>query len=284
MSDVNADQIEYWNGEAGERWAQQDGLMAALLAPVATALLDHADLSGRRRAIDVGCGGGSQSLLLAERLGPQASVLGVDISGPLLRVARERAAGAAAGRATLDFLQADASSHGFEAGSFDLLFSRFGVMFFEDPAAAFGNLRSAMAPGGRLAFACWQALRENPWTWLSVQAALRFVPPPEPADPHAPGPFAFADSARVDSILAAAGFEDIAITPRPVMLRWSSADSLEDNVADMLRIGPVSRLLQDADDDVRKRVKAATAEAMEPFYDGEALNLAGSTWLVTASA
>jgi SAM-dependent methyltransferase len=284
MTGANADQIEYWNGEAGERWAQQDGLMAGLLAPIATALLDHADLAGCRRAIDVGCGGGSQSLLLAERLGPDASVLGVDISGPLLRVARERAAGAPAGRAAMEFLQADASVHGFEPSSFDLLFSRFGVMFFADPVAAFANLHRAMAPGARLAFVCWQALQDNPWVWLSVQAALRFLPPPEPADPHAPGPFAFADRARVDSILSSAGFQDVAVSPHPVTLRWSSADSLEGNVTDMLRIGPASRLLQDAEDDVRSQVKAAAVEVMRPFYDGEGLSLSGSTWLVTATA
>ncbi len=160
MSGANAEQIEYWNGEAGERWAQQDELMAGLLAPIASALMDHAYLSGSRRAIDVGCGGGSQSLLLAERLGPSASVLGIDISGPLLQVARERASAADGEHAALEFLQADASTHAFEPAAFDLLFSRFGVMFFEDPVAAFGNLRGALAPGGRLAFVCWQSMSE----------------------------------------------------------------------------------------------------------------------------
>jgi SAM-dependent methyltransferase len=280
----NAEQLAYWNGEAGERWARQDELMAALLAPIAGALLDHADPAGCRRALDVGCGGGSQSLMLAERLGPDARVTGVDISGPLLGVARTRAAAAPADAAALDFLQADAAHHAFEPGGFDLLFSRFGVMFFDQPAAAFANLHRAMAPGGRLAFVCWQSLQDNPWTWLSVQAALRFVPPPEPTDPEAPGPFAFANPARIETVLMAAGFSDIDIEHHPVTMRWSAGDTLEDKVAGMMQVGPVSRLLMDADEPTRRQVHAAVVEVMREFHDGEALNLPGATWLVTGSA
>ena len=281
---VNAEQIEYWNGEAGERWAQQDELMATLLAPIAEALLDHADLEGCRRAIDVGCGGGSQSLLLARRLGAGASVTGVDISGPLLNVARQRAASAPPDCADLEFLQADASSHMFHPDSFDLLFSRFGVMFFEDPITAFRNLHGALTESGRLAFVCWQSLQDNPWTWLSVQAALRFVPPPEPTDPEAPGPFSFANPARLESVLSAAGFRDIAIEHHPVTMRWAAADSLEANVVGMMQVGPVSRLLQDQGKEVRQQVQDAVVEVMAEFYDGTALNLPGATWMVTASA
>lgn len=281
---VNAEQIEYWNGEAGERWAQQDELMATLLAPIAESLLDHADLEGCRRAIDVGCGGGSQSLLLASRLGVGASVTGVDISGPLLDVARRRAESAPPDCATLEFLQADASSHPFPEGSFDLLFSRFGVMFFDDPVAAFSNIHRAMTGPGRLAFVCWQSLQDNPWTWLSVQAALRFVPPPEPTDPEAPGPFSFANPVRLESVLSAAGFRDIAIEHHPVTMRWAAADSLEANVVGMMQVGPVSRLLQDQGEEVRKQVQDAVVEVMAEFYDGTALNLPGATWMVTASA
>jgi SAM-dependent methyltransferase len=281
---VNEEQIEYWNGEAGARWAQQDELMAALLAPLAESLLDHADLAGCSRAIDVGCGGGSQSLLLAQRLGEGASVTGVDISGPLLEVARGRAAQAPAGTAALEFLQADASQHAFEPATFDFLFSRFGVMFFDDPVAAFSNLHGAMTPSGRLAFLCWQSLQDNPWTWLAVQAALRFVPPPEPTDPEAPGPFAFANPARVETVLSAAGFRDIVVEHHPVTMRWGAAGDLEGNVAGTMQIGPVSRLLMDQDEATRQQVQDAVVEVMREFYDGEALNLPGATWMVTASA
>lgn len=284
VSTPNEEQLEYWNGEAGERWAQQDQMMAELLAPIAADLLDHADLAGVSRAIDVGCGGGSQSLMLAERLGSNATVTGVDISGPLLKVARERAAAAPAGAAGMEFLQADAAQHEFEPASFDLLFSRFGVMFFEDPVGAFGNLHRAMRDGGRLAFACWQALQANPWTWLAVQAALRFVPPPEATDPQAPGPFSFADPARIESVLQDAGFSNVQVQDHPVIMHWSMADTLEDNVTGMMQIGPVGRLLIGQDDDVRVQVHAAVVEVMREYYDGKALNLPGATWFVTAVA
>ena len=281
---ANAEQLEYWNGEAGERWAKEDDMMARLLAPIASDLIEHASPEGCHSAIDIGCGGGSQSLLLAERLGPEARVLGVDISGPLLEVARARAAAAPATAAPMTFVQADATSHPFEPGAHDLLFSRFGVMFFEDPQAAFSNLRAALNESGRLAFSCWQSLRDNAWVWLSVEAALRFVPPPEAVDPEAPGPFSFAEPARVEAILAAAGFTDIAIEAHPVQMRWAAADTLEDNVLGMMQIGPVSRLLQGQDQATCDAVSAAVVDAMREFYDGEALNLPGQTWFVTASA
>jgi SAM-dependent methyltransferase len=280
---ANAEQVEYWNGEAGERWAQQDEMMAKLLQPIAVDLLDHADLAGCSSAIDVGCGGGSQSLLLAQRLGPGARVLGVDISGPLLRVARERAEAASEDTAALKFVQADAASHAFDPGAHDLLFSRFGVMFFDDPLAAFSNLRAALNDRGRLAFVCWQSLQDNPWVWLSVQAALRFVPPPDPMDPEAPGPFAFANPARLEGILREAGFDNVAITHHEVTMRWAAADTLEGNVAGMIQIGPVSSLLTDQGDDVRRQVEEAVIDLMREFYDGKALNLPGATWLVTAT-
>ena len=280
---ANEEQLAYWNGEAGERWAQQDEMMARLLKPIAVDLLDHADLAGCSSAIDVGCGGGSQSVLLAQRLGPGARVLGVDISGPLLRVARERAAAASDDTAALKFLEADASSYPFEPGAYDLLFSRFGVMFFDDPLGAFRNLRAALSDRGRLAFCCWQSLQDNPWTWLSVQAALRFVPPPEPVDPDEPGPFAFANPARLEGILREAGFDNIGIMHHDVNMRWAAADTLEENVTGMMQIGPVSRLLMDQGDDVKGQVKEAVIDVMREFYDGKALNLPGATWLVSAT-
>ena len=158
----NAEQIEYWNGDAGKRWAQEDNTMARLLSPVCEALLEHADVQGSRKAMDIGCGGGSQSLMLAQHLGPKASVLGVDISAPMLQVAQEKVA-LAVDAAQLSFLETDASSHSFAADSFDLLFSRFGVMFFDEPVGAFSNMRSALSDSGKLAFCCWQPLAENDW-------------------------------------------------------------------------------------------------------------------------
>lgn len=278
----NAEQIEYWNGDAGKRWAQDDDFMARLLRPITEALLAHSAPMGCRHALDVGCGGGSQSLMLAQQLGDSAQVLGVDISAPMLAVARGKAEGPAAGRASLEFLQADAASHAFEAGSFDLLFSRFGVMFFEDPLAAFRNLFGALQGGGRLGFCCWQNVKSNDWVWIPLQAALQHLPPPEPPAPNAPGPFAFADPAHTESILAGAGFGDIKLQPFVTTLRISEAANLADAVRELARIGPVSRLLMDQPEAVLDAVFPAMETALQPYYKEGALDLQAAVWLVTA--
>jgi SAM-dependent methyltransferase len=278
----NKEQIDYWNGDAGKRWAQQDEVMAHLLQPVCEALLDHAHIDSCCNALDVGCGGGSQSLMLAQRLGNGSKVLGIDISAPMLEVAQAKAASAPGTIASLDFLQADAASHSFEPGKFDLLFSRFGVMFFDDPVGAFGNLRLALADEGRLAFCCWQSLKDNDWTFLPVQAALQYVEVTETPDPNAPGPFAFADPDRMRAILEEAGFTDIAIKSHATDIRFGQGADLAGAVRELAAIGPVSRLLAGADEAVLEKVFTAMEEVLAPYYIDGALVLPGAIWFVTA--
>lgn len=279
----NTEQIEYWNGDAGKRWAQEDQTMARLLRPVTEALLDHAAVEGRRSALDVGCGGGSQSLMLAQRLGPAARVLGVDISEPMLQVAREKSNEPHEGMAQVEFLQADAATHAFDADSFDLLFSRFGVMFFDDPQAAFSNLCQSLQPGARLVFCCWQALKDNDWTRIPLQAALQHVPAPEKPDPHAPGPFAFADPQRVREILDSSGYRGIEVTPFTHDIRFGEASTLQESVRQLAMIGPVSRLLAGEEEAVMERVFLSMEEVLAPHYQEGALHLPGAMWFVTAT-
>ncbi len=278
----NNEQIKYWNGEGGERWAQRDDTMARLLHPVAEALLDHAGVPRAVDALDIGCGGGSQSLLLAQRIGSQGSVLGVDISAPLLAVARNKLAALPEDSARVDFLQADAASHPFSGDSFDLLFSRFGVMFFDDPKAAFTNLRGALRSSGRLAFCCWQALRDNDWTRIPLQTALQFLPAPEAPAPNAPGPFAFADPDYIRDILHTAGYHNVQVTPHITTIRFGEAHSLRDSVRETATIGPVSSLLTGQDPALLEQVFSALEESLAPYYSGGALNLPGAIWFVTA--
>ncbi len=278
----NSEQKTYWNGEAGRKWADNDAMMAQMLAPIARDLLEHANIVGATRVLDVGCGGGSETLMLAEHLGPGATVLGVDISAPLLAVARERARAAGASGTRVDFLEADASSFAFEPASFDLLFSRFGVMFFDDPAAAFVNLQRALQPGAKLAFCCWQALQENLWAALPLKAALQHLPAPEPPPPHAPGPFAFADAEHTRSVLTRAGFSDVSMTAHPVTMAWGREDDIATTARDMLNMGPVSRLLQDCDPALREAVYRSATEAMKPWFREGRIRLPGAVWLVTA--
>lgn len=279
----NEAQIAYWNGEAGRKWAQKDAMMAQMLGPIARDLLHHADPRGAKRVLDVGCGGGSETLLLADYLGHEATVLGVDVSAPLLEVAQQRLDTAPDLAVRIRFLKADAAVHPFEVGHYDLLFSRFGVMFFDAPEAAFSHLRNALCPGARLAFCCWQRLKDNPWTLVPLQAALRHLPPPEPVPPDAPGPFAFANPERVRTILEHAGFTEVDIVHHEVSMSWGSAgDSLDRSARDMLNMGPVGRLLADQDERMRQRVWESAMEAMAPYFSNGRLSLPGAVWLVTA--
>jgi len=280
----NSEQVAYWNGEAGERWAKDDATMARLLEPVSLALLDHAQIEGFHSALDVGCGGGSQTELLARRLGGGAKVLGVDISGPMLAVAANRAGPAGEGRAAVEFLQADAASHLFAAASFDLIFSRFGVMFFEQPLAAFTHLHGALRPGGRLVFCCWQAMQDNEWMRVPVQAALQHVPPPPKADPHAPGPCAFADGERLRRILSQAGYRDIELRAWLTHLYPSEAADADTAARDLARVGPVSRLLAGQPQEVLAQAYGTLARALAPHFRGGRLELGAAVWFVTASA
>jgi SAM-dependent methyltransferase len=280
----NEEQIDYWNGQAGEQWARDDDFMARLLFPISEALLDHAPLENCRSALDIGCGGGSQSLMLAQRLSSSARVLGVDISGPMLEVASAKINTGGTNCAELDFLQADAASQHFDPNSFDLLFSRFGVMFFDDPLAAFTNLRSALTPGGRLAFSCWQAMKSNEWTWLPLKTALQHLPPPEPPVPNAPGPFAFANPARLESILSDAGFSDIALQPCNTTLRFGEAATLTEAVQQFTGIGPINTLLQDQSPAALDKVYPALEKALQPYFREGALELDSAFWLVTATS
>ena len=280
----NAEQIEYWNGDAGKRWAQEDDTMARLLRPISEALLAHARVQGCNSALDIGCGGGSQSLMLAQSLGPGARVLGVDISEPMLQVARNKASASNDAIAEMTFLQADASSHVFDKEDFDLVFSRFGVMFFDDPEAAFSNIRTALRPQARLAFCCWQPAKDNAWTRIPLKAALQHLPAPEMPDPHAPGPFAFADPRRVEKILQSSGFSAVAVESFTMDMRFGEAPTLAQSVRELAMIGPVSRLLAGQEPDVLKQVFASMEEALAPYYQGGVLSLPGAVWFVTAEA
>ena len=213
--DQNADQVAYWNGPAGQRWAQRQAAQDVVLKPVADLVIDRAKLKPGERVIDVGCGSGATAIAFAREVAPSGHVLGVDISGPML----ERARQSAPKDLPVDFVLADATVYPFEPASFDVLASRFGVMFFADPALSFANMRKALRPSGRLAFACWREPRENPFFMAPLQAAYKHVPKLPQQGPEDPGPFAFASEARVRRILDAAGFTGIEMEACPLLAR-----------------------------------------------------------------
>lgn len=269
----NQEQIEYWNGEAGRTWVETQERLDVLLAPVSEALIERAGVTSSDRVIDVGCGCGETSMQLAKR---GATVWGIDISEPMLAHAQGRAAG----MERLRFTRADAATAEFTPDH-SLLFSRFGVMFFADPIAAFRNLHSALASRGRLSFACWQTPKENPWMSIAGRAVQPFLAEPEqPPDLMAPGPFAFADPDYLRSILEQAGFEAIELESfRPTL---HVADSLDEAIEFQGRVGPVARAIAELEGEQRQLALDAAREALAGHVTDQGLNLGAAVWLVSA--
>ncbi len=235
---VNAAQVEYWNSATSEKWVANQERLDRQLSLVTDRLFDYAAIQPGERIIDVGCGTGASALRAAQATGPDGHVLGIDISHAMLDLARKRAAGMA--NLTLEI--ADGQIHEFAAGAHDVLQSRFGVMFFQDPTAAFANLLTALRPGGRLSFVCWAAMADNPWFTISRNAAIRHLGEPEPTPPRAPGPTAFAETAYVMEILNGAGFVDATVNTETCQL--VGADTAADTAAFSINVGPASRILK----------------------------------------
>jgi SAM-dependent methyltransferase len=278
--DQNADQIAYWNGPGGQRWADRQQSQDILLQPVADLLIERARAKAGERIIDVGCGSGAVAIALAQQVGPSGHVMGIDISGPMLARARQTAPAGL----PVDFVLADATVHPFEPASLDLLVSRFGVMFFADPALSFGNLQRALKPSGRLAFACWREPRENPFFMVALQAVYKHVPKLPPQGPEDPGPFSFASEARVHRILGEAGFKGIAMEPCDLALDVGIGRGLEAAVESALSIGPAARALAEQPPEVVAAATQSIREALTPLVRGQSVPLDAAIWIVTASA
>ncbi len=278
--DLNADQIAYWNGPGGQHWADRQQAQDIVLAPVCDVLIDRAKAKAGERIVDVGCGCGATTIAIAHKVGPTGRVLGIDISAPMLARAREIAPAGL----PVDFVLADATVYPFDPASFDLMVSRFGVMFFAEPALSFANMRRALRPSGRLAFACWREPRENPFFMAPLQAVYKHVPKLPQPGPEDPGPFSFASEARVHRILSEAGFQGIAMEPCNLSLDIAVGRGLDAAVATALEIGPAARALAEQPPDVVTAATGSIREALAPFVRGQAVLLDASIWIVTARA
>jgi SAM-dependent methyltransferase len=275
-AEFHQDMVAYWNGAGADRWIGESARTEAMLSRVAELLYLRARLHPGETVLDVGCGLGPTTVELAHRVAPIGRAIGLDVSKEMVDRARRRAAGIA----NIEFIAGDAASHRFAAPFADLLFSRFGVMFFGDPIAAFTNLRQAMKPNSRVLFACWRRLSENPWMLTPLLAAYEHVPRLPPAEPNEPGPFSFADADRISAILSTAGFNKPSLAPAELTFDVAGGAGMDAAVHQTMAMGVTSRALQDQPQLVRDAVAVSIRKALAPYARDGHVELPGAVWLV----
>ena len=277
-AEANAQQIEYWNEVSGPKWVDLQEDLDVQLLPLQQALISRVPAGAGDQVLDVGCGCGASTLALGALVGDTGRVTGVDISRPMLARARDRAQG----HAHIDFLEGDAQVYSLPDAHYDHIVSRFGVMFFEDPGAAFAHLHTSLKPGGTFTFICWRALEESPWMTVPAQAAAQHVPIPPAGDPHAPGPAALCDRERTKRLLREAGFSQVEMSPHDELLHLGPDGTLDAGVDFTMKMGPVPKMLEDADTETITKVKEAIRKALTAYDGDEGLKLKSATWIVTA--
>src|SRR4051794_37150412 len=274
---MDGEQAQLWNGPAGRAWVELQAVLDGMLKPFGDIVVERVPAGGNGAVLDVGCGAGATTLAAARRLGAEGRCVGVDISEPLIAAARSRAE-----REGVEarFIHADAQTHDFEPASFDMIISRFGVMFFEDPVQAFANLRRAAGRQAELRFVAWRSAAENPFMTTAERAAAPLLPNIPARLPDAPGQFAFAYRPRIYSILEESGWAEIDIQPIDIVC------TLPENglVPYLTRLGPVGRILQDVDDQTRTHVIETVRAAFDPYVHGSEVRFTAACWMVGARA
>ncbi|MGU7772143.1 class I SAM-dependent methyltransferase [Burkholderia sp. MR1-5-21] len=271
---ANTEQAAHWNGPSGRAWVDTQAALDRMFQPFEDRLVETVAATPARHVLDVGCGTGTVTVAIARRLGANGRCTGIDVSAPMLDAARSRAdrEGVRA-----DFIRADAQTHAFASAQFDLIVSRLGVMFFDDPVRAFSNLRDAAADGARLSAIAWRAAAENPFMTTAERAAAPLLNLP-PRVPGAPGQFGFGDRDRVASILAASGWTDVDIRPIDVPCVLPT-HALTDYVS---RLGPVGHALREVDDATRVRVVETALVAFERYVYGDEVRFDAACWVIDA--
>ena len=274
----NREQREHWI-DLGRDWAANAAVMEDRLHPWGEAIMDHVGVSAGERVVDIGCGAGQTTLALARAVGPEGQVMGVDISPTMLAEARR--AGGDSGLGNVSFAEGDAQTYPFPPDHLDLAFSRFGVMFFADPTAAFANIGAGLRPGGRLGFACWGPLADNPAQHRVRQAVARVVDLP-PLDLTQPGPQSLSSEDVLRSTLRDAGYVDLRLerATRTTML-GGTAGSAEEMVDGLLVTGPAREQLA-RDPALKPRLQAALQAELGDEWRPGGLPLPAVVWLVAA--
>jgi len=271
------EQTTLWNGLAGRAWVEAQELLDQMFKPLEDLLVEAVFTSSGHRVLDVGCGTGSTTLAVARLLGAKGRCIGIDISDPMITAARARAEGEST---PASFIRANAQDHAFEPASFDMIISRFGVMFFDDFIRAFANLRRAAKDDARLRCIAWRSPSENPFMTTAERAAAPLLTNLPARRPDAPGQFAFADQRRVHRILEESGWAEIDIRPIDVACTLPEKDL----VRYLTRLGPLGLILHEADDRTRTQVIGTVRAAFEPYVHGAEVHFTAACWMVGARA
>ena len=272
---TSSEQEQLWNGPSGQAWVESQELLDQVLGPFETLLVEAAATRSPRRLLDVGCGTGSTTLAIARRLGTGARCRGLDISEPMLALARARAQREGS---RAEFVRADAQTYAFEPATVDMIVSRFGVMFFDDPVAAFANLRRAATGDVALRLVAWRSAAENPFMTTAERAAAPLLPELPARNPDDPGQFAFGSAQRVHAILEESGWTGADVRPIDVECAFPARE-LD---AYLTRLGPVGRVLQEADEPTRSRIMQTIRPAFDPYIRGADVRFVAACWMLTA--
>ena len=279
MEDKNIKQKQFWSGVGGDVWVDKQREMDIMLNPLGERAIQGLDLSGERKILDIGCGCGATTLEIAKAV-TQGEVIGVDISEPMLERATKTASDMMLNNTS--FQVKDVQVDEMPRSYFDIAFSRFGVMFFEDPFEAFKNINHSLKDNGQLSFVCWQHASLNPWQSLSIQVIKEFLDLPAPA-PKSPGPFAFEDKSYINEILTESGFRDIQIKDNQEDIVMFSGKSIREACEDYLTINPVvTEMLKNSPTELREEILEALIGKFSDFHNNDGLLFPSATWIVTA--
>ena len=279
MEDKNIKQRQFWSGAGGDVWVNKQREMDIMLNPLGDRVIERLDLKSDAKIIDIGCGCGATTLEIAKKI-TQGEILGVDISEPMLDKATETAKEMSL--SNISFEVKDVQVDVMPQNYFDIAFSRFGVMFFEDPFEAFKNIHSSLKKDGLLSFVCWQNASLNPWQSLSIQVIKEFLDLPAPA-PKSPGPFAFEDKTYLEDILRESGFKGLEILDNQEDIIMFSGKSIREACEDYLTINPVvTEMLKNSKPQLTEEILEALVIKFSNFHKNDGLLFPSATWIVTA--
>lgn len=270
---------DYWKEEGGDEWVKKIERAEPIIAPLSDRLLQVLNIAQGDAVLDVGCGGGLTAFELAKRVGSSGRVVGVDVSPQILAVAKSRGKD----YSNVEFRECDAGTHELEQEMFDLLTSRFGVMFFENPISAFSNLRSSLKADGVFCVLVWRTMEENKWMSEPAAAIFEVIPPEnkvdEKPDPDAPGPFSLGESERADYVLTQAGFKDIELLPVDMGMQLGALESALEFLSSM---GPAAAAMEDATEEQKAMGVEAIRAVLEKYDTAQGVVMPGAAWIISA--